>query len=270
MLSLDRRRFGIVLAVVASLVLIALAARSDHADPGTGAWSLSSTATGALQVTVLILFLLLGFGVLALAVWGMRPDGVALTPPKRRSWWNIVGSVMGMVLVLVLFSQARGSGGDEDAPPGREPGLPLGAPVPTTDADDGRDPEWGLGVLGVVLLLGAAGVVAFRRRLVPLDLPDDPRPVATKEERYDAVATAESCTDPRQAVLLAFAAAESVLSADPTTRRPPATSAREWATAMEIAPLRDIVGRYEVARFSLHDVTEHDRAVALGALRSLA
>jgi hypothetical protein len=214
-------------------------------------------------------FLLLGFAVLVLAVWGMRPDGVALTPPKRRSWWQIVATVVWMVLVLALFSQARGDG-DDEAPPRRAPGLPVGAPVPTTRADDAGDPEWGLGVLGVVLLLGAAGIVAFRRRLVPLDLPDAPRPVATDEERHDAVATAEACADPRQAVLLSFAAAEAVLSVDPTTRRPPATSAREWADVVKLAPLRDIVGRYEVARFSLHDVTEQDRAVALGALRSLA
>ena len=122
-----------------------------------------------------------------------------------------------------------------------------------------------------LVLLAAAVVIARRRRVAPLDLPDGARHViATEDERVDAVRAAESCADPRQAVLLAFAAAEALLSADPVTRRPPATSGREWATALGLAPLTTIVGRYEVARFSHHDVADADRKLAIDALRELA
>jgi hypothetical protein len=131
-------------------------------------------------------------------------------------------------------------------------------------------PQWGFGLVGVVLLLGAAGAVVYLRRPAPLpERPPFVPPVATPEERDDAVAVALACTDPRQAVLLAFAAAEAVLSRDPSTRRPPATSAREWASAIQSPPLTLIVGRYEIARFSQHAVTEDDRRIALDALRSL-
>jgi hypothetical protein len=266
---LDRRRIGIVLAVTAAAALVGIAAGGDHRR--RGAQRIPETVSTTTQAMLIILFVLLAAGVLALTLWAITPDDLAGPLDRRRRTRSMVGTLVGLVLLMAAFSWA-GRGGDDDEDEARPsiavPALPSPGEV---DVEDRPEPSWGLGLAGVVVLLGAAAVIARRRRVAPLDLPDGPLPViATEDERVDAVRAAEACTDPRQAVLLAFAAAEALLSADVATRRPPATSAREWASALGLRPLTTIVGRYEVARFSHHDVDDSDRRDALDALRELA
>jgi hypothetical protein len=173
-------------------------------------------------------------------------------------------------MVLLFVALANGRRDTVDEQPDRRPGSGLQGGSPGSASSEGSTPEWGLGLLGAVVLVGTAAVVAYRRgRAAPLDLRGDPPIIATEEERADAVAVAHACTDPRQSVLLAFAAAEAVLSTDPATRRPPSTSAREWAAALRLPPLSDVVARYEIARFSHHAVTDDDRRAALDALERL-
>lgn len=266
-MRIERRGVGIVLAVVAAVAVVAIAARGDHVADG-GAWSISATVSGTAQAMVLILLGVLALAVLALTVWAIFPDGRRKLEPRRRTS-SIVSSIIFMLLIATAFSQV-GRGDDGDKTPASRP-SDLGAVPPVGDDGDPRpSPQWGLGLGGVVLLLAVAGVVALGRRGDELDLPDDPRPaVVSEEERVDAIAEAQRCTDPRQSVLLAFAAAEALLSADAATRRPPATSAREWAAALRLSPLTELVGRYEIARFSTHPVSSADRTAALDALVSL-
>lgn len=268
-MRIERRGVGIVLAIVAAVAVVAIAARGDHVADG-GAWSISSTVTGSAQAMVLILLGLLALGVVGLTVWAIFPDQrrkIVRRPRRRPS--SIVGGIIVMLLFMAALSQAdRRDDGDEN-PASRPSGL--GAVGPAGDGGDpGPPPQWGLGLGGVVLLLAVVGVVALRRRGDELELPDDAWPVmATEDEQVDAIAQAQECTDPRYSVLLAFAAAEALLSADSATRRPPSTSAREWSVALRLAPLTEIVRRYEIARFSTHPVSAADRTAALDALLSL-
>ena len=266
---LDRRRIGVVLAVTAAAALIGLAAGGGHRRRST--FGIPDTVSTTAQAMLIILFVLLAAGVMALTLWAITPDDLRGTIDRRRRTRSIVGTLVGLVLLMTAFSWAGRDGRDDDdaAPPS------AGAPaLPTPDGrvvEDRPAPSWGLGAAGVAVLLLAGVVATVRRRVAPLDLPDAAMPlIATEDERVDAVRVAEACTDPRRAVLLAFAAAEALLSANADTRRPPATSAREWATALGLPPLTAIVARYEVARFSHHDVDDGDRTVALAALRELA
>ena len=266
---LDRRRIGVVLATAAAAALVGIAANGGGRRRTT--FGIPETVTTTTQAMLIIVFALLAAGVLALTVWAFTPDDLPNTIDRRHRTRSIVGTLIGLVLLMTFFSWA-GRDGRDDA----DDDVPPSIDAPSLPAPDGRvvedrpEPSWGLGLAGVALLLVAGAVIVHRRRVPPLDLPGAEPVIATDAERVDAVRAAESCVDPRQAVLLAFAAAEALLSAAPETRRPPATSAREWASALGLAPLTAIVGRYEVARFSHHDVDADDRAVALRALRELA
>jgi hypothetical protein len=263
------RRGALAVLLVVAVAVVALAARTDHR--GGEALRPSPDAIGTGKAILLILVALVLVTVAVLVLWGLKPDDLAFEP-RERSWRQLVIGLALMFLVLLALAFARR--GDDDA--GRHrPSRPVASPGARVGEEDASPTssapvQWGFGIVGVVLLLGAAGAVAYLRR--PAPMPERaPRvaPIATPEERDDAVATALACPDPRQAVLLAFAAAEAVLSRDPATRRPPATSAREWASAVQSPPLTTIVGRYEIARFSQHAVVEDDRRIALDALRSL-
>jgi hypothetical protein len=130
-------------------------------------------------------------------------------------------------------------------------------------------PAWPLGLAAVAVLAAGGVLFALRSRRAAGDVgPDVTGPDAPAPDV--AVDLAVTCADPRQAVLLAFEAAEALLAADSTTRRPLTASAREWSASVHLPALTRLVERYEIARFSRHAVTAEDRAVALDALRSLA
>lgn len=268
-MRVDRRGAGFVLGVVAAVTLVALASRGDHGGD-RAILSVSSAATSAWQATLLIVFALLVVGVVVLMVASLsvhKPDHDGSRP---RSWARVVATLVIVLVFAIAMSRARPHRTPEvvDSSAGTSVSDGTRAPAPEPA---GGSPAWGIGAVGALLIVGAAAGVAYATRTRRGGaLPPLPPAVATPEERDDAVARARACADPRQAVLLAFAAAEAVLSGDATTRRPPATSAREWASRVRLAPLTAIVGRYEIARFSDHEVNDRDRAAALDALDALA
>jgi hypothetical protein len=263
----DRRGAGLVVGVIAAVALVALASRGDHGG-GDRIVVVPSAVTSAWQATILIVLaiLVVGAGVLfALSLTANKPD----LDRRRQSWKHIVVTIAIVLALAVAMSRARPHA--DPRRPDRDGGTSvIDGPRDAVADGSGGSPAWGLGAVGALVVVGAVGgvVLSERRRRRAIEPPREPI-VATPEERDDAVARARACADPRAAVLLAFAAAEAVLSADAATRRPPATSAREWATRVRRAPLTTIVGRYEVARFSDHAVSARDRDVALGALADL-
>jgi hypothetical protein len=262
------RRGPLAVLLVVAVMVVALAARSDHRGGAALRPSESAIGTGKAMIVILVA---LGMLVVAvLTVWGLKPDGPVRLQDRPYPWKQLAMAFGLLLLMTLAIGKLRP---DDQVPPRPRPTAP--ATAAGVGDQDRRAPssapvQWGFGAVGVALLLGAAAAVAFLRRPGPLpERPPFVPPVATPEERDDAVATAIACTDPREAVLLAFAAAEAVLSRDPSTRRPPATSAREWASAIQSPPLTTIVGRYEIARFSQHAVSDADRRMALDALRDL-
>jgi hypothetical protein len=264
----DRRGAGLVLAVVAAVTLVAVAARGDHAGRGSSALSFPETVTATTQAVVLIVLGLLALGMCALFLWSIPASGSAR--PRRSTSRMLAGAAL-FVACALLFSWVR----PHDGSPGRSPragssgGVVGGGDTTSTAGGRSTTPAWGLGGAGVLVLVALGGAILWARRdrSTPISRPADV--IATLQERDDAVAIAMACADPRRAVLLAFAAAEAVLSVDATTRRPPSTSAREWSAVVGLAPLAALVSRYEIARFSQHDVTAADRAAALDALAAM-
>lgn len=268
-MRIERRGVGLVLAIVAAIALVALASRGDHAGRGARAVSLPAEIAGTIQAIAIIVLGLLALAMVALMLWSMVPSGAPkLERPARSRWRSAVGIAVA-ILLAVLIAQARPS--DERGAKGGAGGV-AGAGAGAGERGDGSSPAtkpaWALGIGGVAMLTIAAGAMALHRRRGDTVVGRSSA-IATPGECADAVHDAEQCADPRQAVLLAFAAAEALLSTDLSTRRPPSTSAREWFDALRIPSLGAIVGRYEIARFSQHEVTEDDRAVALTALRGL-
>jgi protein-S-isoprenylcysteine O-methyltransferase Ste14 len=268
-LRVDRRGAGLVLGVVAAVTLVALASRGDHGGD-RAILSVSSAATSAWQTTLLVVLALLIVGVVVLMVASLsvhKPDPDSSRP---RSWVRVVATLVIVLGFAVAMSRARPHRTPQVVDSSAGTSVSDGTRAPAPEASGGS-PAWGIGVAGALLVVGAAAGVAYATRTRRDAASPLPAPiVATPDERDDAVARAHACADPREAVLLAFAAAEAVLSGDAATRRPPATSAREWSSRVRLAPLSTIVGRYEIARFSDHPVTDRDRTMALDALAVLA
>jgi len=267
-LRVDGRSVGRVAAVLAAVALVALASRGDHGG-GDRILVVPSTATTATRAVVLgaLAVLLLGMFVLLISSLSLHKPKAE---PRPYFWTRVITSILVLLLFGAGMARMQTHDRKERPPPAR--GAVVDDGPARAPRDEGASPAWGMAALGIVLLgAGGAFAVAASRRRRPID-PDAPPPpvIATPEVRDDAVARALGCPDPRQAVLLSFAAAEAVLSVDPDTRRPPATSAREWSARVRNVSLATIVSRYEVARFSDHAVTEGDRHAALDALRALA
>lgn len=268
-MRVDRRGAGLVLGVVAAVTLVALASRGDHGGDRS-ILSVSSAATSAWQTTLLVVLALLVVGVIVLMVASLTVRKPDLDDPPPRSWVRVVATLVIVLCFAVAMSRARPHRTTEVVDSGAGTSVSDGTRAPAPESPGGS-PAWGIGAAGALLVVGAAAGVAYATRARrDGTAPSRVTPVATPEERDDAVARARACADPRQAVLLAFAAAEAVLSGDAATRRPSSTSAREWSSRVRIAPLSTIVGRYEIARFSDHPVTDDDRATALDALAVLA
>jgi hypothetical protein len=277
---LERRGVLLVLAVVAGVAAVAAASRSWRPDAEGRAVALSpGTSDTAWQVAA-GLFAVLGIVVLAAVVWGAA--GGRRGPVPHREKRSRIGMVVGAILFVVVVSQLdRGEPPSVEAPPGvgdaggGEPGAG------DRTEEEAPSPAGSLVVAGAVVLLLAATTAAVARGRSAGGAGEQ---AAAGDERApgsaaaatgaDLVEAAERARDPREAVLLAFAAAERRLAATPLAR-PPATSPREWLVTVRGSapdlgePLGVLVGRYEIARFSHHPVGEADRRRALRALADL-
>jgi hypothetical protein len=276
---LERRGVLLVLAVVAGVAAVAAASRSWRPDAEGRAVALSpGTSDTAWQVAA-GLFAVLGIVVLAAVVWGAA--GGRRGPVPHREKRSRIGMVVGAILFVVVVSQLdRGEPPSVEAPPGvgdaggGEPGAG------DRTEEEAPSPAGSLVVAGAVVLLLAATTAAVVRGRSASGAGDQP---AAGDERApgpaaaggtELVEAAEHARDPREAVLLAFAAAERRLAATPLARTP-ATSPREWLVTVRGSapdlgePLGVLVGRYEIARFSHHPVGEADRRRALRALADL-
>lgn len=280
-MRLDRRGALLVLLALAAVGAVALAARGDQAGGRDPAFTLSPGTTRAAQWLAVSLLAVFVLAVLGLFVWSLLGDGPVRKPERRRR--SLVGTIVALAVALLVATQLeelrRGLEIDSDAQSTWEEESPdEGAGA----ADDGGRPSpagsLALAGLGVLVLAGVVTLMVRSRLreegVLVLPPVDDERVLVPAGAPTDLTAAAATEPDPRQAVLLAFAAAEATLAGTPLARRP-ATSPREWlatvrADRRDVAvPLAELVARYEIARFSHHAVTSADRDAALDALRRL-
>ena len=274
-----RGRWGVLPAVVA-VGLVALVAVGSLRGPLGSGRGRPSYPADLIDSLLLLLFLAM-VAAAVLAAWSLWP-GRNLVRRRRRAGgsWNLI-LPMAAVLLLWLFRDLLGLGGDDGGP---APTITM--PAVTTLEAPGPPPESGVVpmiVVGVALaaMVGivVAQLAADRRRR---------RPPPTPAERLvelldDTLEDLEREPDPRRAVIGAWARMEAGLAAAGLPRRP-AEAPFEYAgrvleTALAgrgtaVGPLRPgsvhrLTGLFERAKFSHHDIGEADRDQAIAALRAV-
>jgi hypothetical protein len=157
------------------------------------------------------------------------------------------------------------------------PGLQETRPVRAVNDANGRDGADGAAALaaGVAVgLLGLAVVLALGRRGRTAGLPDHAR-LAVAAAAQEALAALAIPSDPRQAVLVAYARMESAL-ADAGLQRRSSEAPREYlrrvSERLRISsrPIADLTGLFEHARFSTHAIDDSMRRAAVAALEHVA
>lgn len=225
-----------------------------------------------------LFYFLLGLLVaeVAIMVWALWPSRGGRRPGRTRRGWltRVLGLLATMLLLIWLRSHqvgrlpalgARPPAGIR-SPASLHPGNPLGS---VTGAD------WPAAIIAG-LVLAALGVLVWRALRTPPRRP--PRDRAPSSELAsaldDALARAEDQTDPRLAVIAAWARVERIFAERGASRRPAETpfefAGRVAAVGgVEARVLQRLADLYEWARFSLHQVTPDMRGEALRRLAEI-
>ncbi|MDQ6918555.1 MAG: DUF4129 domain-containing protein [Candidatus Dormibacteraeota bacterium] len=263
---------GVLLAILALAVVIVSASRPGEAGPAAPP---SSLETRAAVVRALPILLAIGEAALiALIVWAWRPGGrrAPVQGRRRRSLaLAIVASFLqtAAAVLFVWYYLRQAAGG----PGGRLFGN-LGRP-PNTIAVPGAlpaGPLW-LTILLVVVVLAIAsgfvlrGVRLGRRRSPPANLAE--LLVEAVEEGLEEL---EADTDPRRAVIAAYARMELALARVGLPRAPHEAALEYLDRLLGLLDARGPAARrltelFQVAKFSDHVV---DRQMQLAAILALA
>lgn len=274
---------------VMSCVLAALASGGGGDGPdlallrGSGAADVLSLAA-VLAFTVLLLSGSVIF--LLMLASPVRPsDGAAPARGPSRGRARAVALVLATGAASVVYLLGRGTDGEVAPPPSA---LGPGALVDASDAASrslSSTQAFASQAIGVVVAIAAAimiggalaiAAVRLRRRSRPATAATTadaapagtaaPAPIVTED-----LATAE----PRRAVLLAWAAAERLLSLQGRGRRPSETAAEHvdriapQLPAPAGAAVTDLSDLFQEARFSTHPTSERARAGAIDDLHRL-
>jgi hypothetical protein len=287
MLEAQRSRRWVTAAVAAigltaATVVVAMAARA----PLSSSTPIDAASARA-PVTALVL-LLAGAGLFVLAtllilLWDRRrrsddPPELVSEPPDVPWFWKLLASVLpfaiGAALVAAAVIGARRVNVVPAAGSGIGRGLKTAARPANGSASGFVMPTWlPWTVLAIVVVAVAAGLLALARRG---DRP--PREVLERSAAGVAVDAAidalQDDTDPRRAVIAAYAAMQRAFAAHGLARSP-AEAPREFLRRVLIASSATereagtLTGLFEEARFSTHPIPERARELALSALRSL-
>jgi hypothetical protein len=204
------------------------------------------------------------------AAWAREPDLV--DPNRKKSKVPRVLQVLLPILLLAVVAYVRmladRQNGDRISPALNDT-TPI--TVNTTPATGGD-----LGLLAVCVLIGLGAALAaarlFRTRTRPLEAPAPAEgPAAILDEGLGAL-LAEA--DPRRAVIAAYVAMERAMARQGWARRPAEAPSEYLSRVLGVAPTRAadldrLVGMYQLARFSEHEVTASMRETAVATVRRL-
>jgi hypothetical protein len=208
-----------------------------------------------------------------------QPDWVYEPPPTSRSEKAL------LLLAVLLFAGALAGAAWLFTPRGvsSQPGPPpatAGRSVPATASPSRAHPRqasWPWQAAGVAAAVASVGLLAVwvvrRRRDQATNIrPDSGVLVDVLDTSLEDLRVV---SDPRQAILAAYARMEHALSPRGVGRQRHET-ALEYLDRLlgrldlEPAPLRHLTGLFELARFSNHEVTEAMRDDALAALGTIS
>jgi len=235
---------------------------------------------GAVVLAVFGLFALTG---LAMLVFLRPKHGAGFHPRPKQSLriWILAGIVV--VLVAIAFGPREFP--EVEAPAEPEPVLTVEqADIAAAEGEAGGTEGSDIAALLLVFVILGAVLLRSRRRLIRItaggadhltDLLEEDLASAIDEATHHL----QSATEPRMAVLAAYASLERAV-AERGHRRHPAETATEHlarvlaAIPLLVSPAVRLGQLYEVARFSAHPITDDDRNRAAEALararRSLA
>jgi hypothetical protein len=262
------RLVSVAALVAAAAVAIGAASRPHVVDVSLSTPELGGLTALMLLVVAGIVGLLIGRNFIA--VWVRGPD---LEDPnhKKSRIPRVVKILMPLFLLMVVaFIRLWATRVNEQAAKPKPPGTVHIDPLPT--ATSGGDIGLLAACVGIAVVAAVVAAVLFRRRTSP-GLPPAPTEgvVAILDEGLGAL-LAES--DPRRAVIAAYVAMERAMARQGWARRPAEAPTEYLGRVLGVAPgrardLDQLVGLYQVARFSEHPVTPDMREVAVESVRRL-
>lgn len=266
------------LIAIATLIVVASIAVGAASRPHSVEISLSALQPG--EATALVLLVLAGamgllLGATRYPMWVRSPPGAdGIAAGKSRLPWAVrvlLTLLPVAVVAFVLAAAGRLSNGNKG------PALLGGATplVPANTAEaSGSAANLVVACLVVALTAGLVAAVLFRNTRpagpVPVAAPQD----AAAEILDEGLGAMLAEHDPRKAVIAAYVAMERAMARKGWARRPHEAPTEYLARVLGVAPSRaadldELVGLYELARFSEHTVTASMRDAAVDSVRRL-
>ncbi len=264
-------RAAAAVAVVLGLLLVVGASSRRSLDGGAAAPALPTWPLLFVVGVGLVMSTALGLSVLG-PMMQVRPGGGR--GRVRAGPLTLAASMLVPAAIIALYATPGPGGGRVAVGPAPPP--PSHNKLAGKPGERGADHTAAVAAVaagvaaGIVGLAGAALLRARRRRREP---EAEPRATVAEGAR-DAAAAAAIPTDPRAAVLAAYARMEAVLASVGLARRP-SDAPREYLARLEAglgggrAPAARLTELFERARFSPHPVGEDLRRDAIGALETL-
>jgi len=266
---------GPVLVVLALVAIVSIAARGSTSGGGG-----SSTPPGdTLLDTIFSLLLLLAAAWVAISVFSLvRWREHEFTAPKQRNDLRAIATLLAFGLAFALYVRERGwhlSFDPQQTPLDRSEG---GAPPPGFDSgpDPGYQFQFAWLPLVAALVLAALGIAAFvlaNRRANPSSAKAElaAELALTLDLSLDDL---RAETDPRRAVIAAYARLERVLAAHGEPRQDADTPEEHLARVLghlevDRRAVRRLVDLFVRAKFSQHDVDARMKDEAIGALEQV-
>lgn len=260
-------------SVLALLAVVGLASRGGLGDTDVGGPAPSGSLVDY-AFTIFLVGYVLAIPFLIYAVWFQRRQKTRGGQAKSHWIGNLLTFLAFLVIALAIaqLHRTRLDGQHLRTPPSI--GSSTGAT--TTAAGQGAEPsfQWPVVVVTALLVLaGAAAWYAARRRRSPLR---GPLPVGEELARAldYALDDVRAESDPRRAVIKAYARLEAILAAHGLPRHPaeapyeylPRTLGQLEASGESVARLTDL---FERAKFSLHEIDPQMREDAIEALTAV-
>ncbi len=266
-------------AVALLLLVVGIASRDrDGTDGGDGRTGAIPIAVLDYAVTLVLLFLLVGAGVI---VWALTARGGGDLSPVRR--WRAREMLVLAAACALLLVAAQGMRRPQPPPPdehvfGSEqqaetlPQPPQAQAQPAPE-ERGVRFKWEVFAAAGALGVGIVGVYLVRRRRAPAHPPQ--RDVTVADELTSAVSDAiddlEQERDARRAVIAAYARMEATLGEHGFPRRP-SEAPLEYlsrvllALRVRAAAVLDLTDLFERAKFSRHTIDAEMKREAIAAL----
>jgi hypothetical protein len=269
------RLAALLVAILALVVVVVSASRPGEAGPAAPP---SSTETeAAVFRAVVILIAIAEAGVVGLVIWALLPDGKRAQPRARRrplalaiiaSFLQLAGAALLVWYYLHSHPRVGGPTGQLFANFGRQPPLPSVADMRGAVAGQ----EWLTALIVIAVLALAAGLVLRGARLGSRRSPLASLATQLREAVEEGLEELETDTDPRRAVIAAYARMERALARVGLPREPHEAALEYLDRLLGLLDVRTpavslLTELFQLAKFSDHVI---DADMQREAIRALA